>query len=183
MPRDSRHRPSPRLQRMYFHSFSPSEHRVRDSFGSTAWSPSTLEPPSSPWWPPRHPGSQVGNFSDQVWGISGDRPQPVCCDRHQVGGGTAQAVWHSGQVAVFRRVVDRGRWTGHRVLAGGRSDMGQAGGLRLVLSRKGFDSDFGGRPSPIGHVVSRRVAVPRWRSAPGLRDGAGWPLARVATRR
>jgi hypothetical protein len=27
MPRDRRHRPSPRLQRMYFHSFSPSEHR------------------------------------------------------------------------------------------------------------------------------------------------------------
>lgn len=35
--------------------------------------------------------------------------------------------------------------------------MGQQGGPRLVLSRKGFDSDFGGRPSPIlpdGQMVS-----------------------------
>jgi Nucleotide modification associated domain 3 len=35
--------------------------------------------------------------------------------------------------------------------------MGQAGGPRLVLSRKGFDFDFGGQPSPIlpdGQMVS-----------------------------
>jgi hypothetical protein len=49
------------------------------------------------------------------------------------------------------------------VLAGGRSGMEQTGGPRLVLSRKGFDSDFGGRPSPIladGQLVSLPIPDP-----------------------
>ena len=41
--------------------------------------------------------------------------------------------------------------------------MEQPAGLRLVLSRKGFDSDFGGRPSPIlpdGQLVSLPIPDP-----------------------
>ena len=41
--------------------------------------------------------------------------------------------------------------------------MGAAGGPRLILSRKGFDSDFGGRPSPIlpdGQMVSLPIPDP-----------------------
>jgi Nucleotide modification associated domain 3 len=41
--------------------------------------------------------------------------------------------------------------------------MGQTGGSRLVLSRKGFDSAFGGRPSPIlpdGRMVSLPIPDP-----------------------
>jgi hypothetical protein len=41
--------------------------------------------------------------------------------------------------------------------------MGEASGPRLILSRKGFDSDFGGRPSPIlpdGQMVSLPIPDP-----------------------